>query len=301
MATLRQLYPAVRKAGPISFARDILNQSNEDDLFTLAAAMAYSWLFAIFPFLLFLLTLAPYLPRQQKDYARNEISLSIRRILPNQGGATLLSGLDAVLDQPRTGLLSVGLIVTLWAASGGVAMTMYALDKAFDAPRCRPFYTQRPIAILLTIVITVLLLLVLVLMPIGTAVLHFLAVSRFMPHSLLATLNLTRHGLAIALMFCVLALLYRFGTVAPQRLAFLSPGAVFTVGVWLLLAWLFSLYVNKFGSYQKTYGTLGGVAILLLFFYIDALVLIVGAEINASVERVLRTDSRHLPANLKDA
>jgi membrane protein len=196
----------------------------------------------------------------------------------------MLSGLNAVLDQPRAGLLSVGLVVTLWVASGGVSMTMYALDRAFDVPRPRPFYLQRPIAIALTIVMTVLLLLVLLLMPIGTAMLYHI---RFLPHQIVGSLNLARYALAILLMFCVLALLYRFGTVAPQKLTFFSPGAVFTVAVWLLLAWAFSFYVNKFGTYQKTYGTLGGVAILLFFFYVDALVLMLGAQINASIERAV--------------
>jgi membrane protein len=295
MAALRDVLPAVRAVGPIPLFRDIWVRSNANDLFTLAAAMAYSWLFAIFPFLLFLLTLAPYLPRQQKDYARMQISNSIRRVLPHEGAATLLDGLNAVLDQPRTGLLSVGLVVTLWAASGGVAMTMYAMDRVYEAPRPRPFYTQRPVAIVLTVVLTVLLLLVLLLMPVASAVLHYLAAARFVPHRLLEGLNLARHGLAMLLMFCVLALLYRFGTVVRTKLILFSPGAIFTVAVWLLLAAAFSFYVNRFGSYQKTYGTLGGVAILLLFFYVDALVLMLGAEINASVDRALG-DGRNSPS-----
>jgi hypothetical protein len=81
-----------------------------------------------------------------------------------------------------------------------------------------------------------------------------------------------RYGLALLLMFCVLATLYRFGTSVKRRFTFISPGALFTVIVWFVLGQTFRFYVDKFGKYEKTYGTVGGVTIILLFFYLDALV-----------------------------
>lgn len=297
MARFRDLRTAIRGAGLWHLAKETWRKTNADDLFTLAAALAYSWLFAFFPFLIFLLTLAPYLPRHAKTNGREIISATIARAMPRDAANTLLGSLNSVLNQPRAGLLSIGLVVTLWVASGGVSTTMSALDRAFEAAP-RPFYIQRPLAIVLTILMVVLTLLVLLLAPVGTALLHYAAASSHMSRPALLALNLSRHVLALALLFCVLAVLYRFGTTAPQRLSFLSPGAIFTVLVWVVLGIGLRIYVNDFGSYEKMYGAVGGVAIVLLLFYVDGLVLLMGAEINSAIDRALRdAKAREAPAS----
>jgi membrane protein len=91
-------------------------------------------------------------------------------------------------------------------------------------------------------------------------------------------------------------LLYKFGTSVKQRLIFFSPGAIFTVIAWLVLGSSFRFYVDKFGRYDRTYGAVGGVAIILLLFYLDALVMLVGAEINGEVDRVLKISAPPSPA-----
>lgn len=128
---------------------------------------------------------------------------------------------------------------------------------------------------------------VFVLLPVGAAAMRWLSVHEIVPRFVVWALNFTRYGLAILLMFAVLAILYKFGTAVKQKFSFISPGAVFTVLVWILLGETFRFYVDKFGRYEKTYGTVGGVAIILLFFYLDALVLLVGAEINSEIDGVM--------------
>ena len=137
-------------------------------------------------------------------------------------------------------------------------------------------------------ILTLLILLVVVLMPIGTGVLDWLGKTKYMAREMLWVLNISRYAISVLLMLCVLALIYRFGTVAKQRLTFISPGALFSVVVWSGLAVGFNAFINHFGSYDKTYGTVGGVAILLLVFYVDAFVLLIGAEINAELDRTVR-------------
>src|SRR5262249_5579166 len=97
-----------------------------------------------------------------------------------------------------------------------------------------------------------------------------------------------RYGLAAMFLFWVVALVYHFGPNVKQRFRLLSPGSVFTVGVWALLGATFRIYIDTFGKYGQTYGAVGGVVVLLFFFYIDALVLLIGAEINAEVDAGLR-------------
>ncbi len=266
--------------------KHLWSEISDDNLFTLAAALAYSWLFAIFPFLIFLLTLAPYLPEAQKTAALDKITEFIKTAVPKEAAQTMVDSVTGVVSRTHTNLLSIGLVATLWAASGGVSMTMSGLDAAFDVP-VRPFYTQRPVAILLTIVVTVLILLIFIFMPIGSAVVLWLSHTHFLPPPVIWSLNLVRYGFALLFMFAVLAALYRFGTSAKSELTFFSPGSVFTVVVWCVLAEAFRFYVDKFGRYEKMYGAVGGVAILLLFFYVDALVLLIGAEINSEVDNTL--------------
>ena len=294
MARLRDFVPAVRKVGIVSFVRHVISETVDDNLATLAAAVAYSWLFAVFPFFIFLLTLAPYAPQAQKAQAQRRIDQSIMQTIPGEGGKTMLASLDSVLNQPHTGWLGISLVVTLWFASGGVSMTMSALDSAFDAPKVLPFYKQRPLAILLTAVLAVLVLLVFVLLPVGDAVLYGLKHSHF-DVEWVWLVDLLRYGIAVLLLLAILSLLFKFGTVTKQRFSFLSPGAIFTLLVWFLLGAVFKFYVNRFGRYEKTYGGLGGVTIILFYFYLDALILLIGAEINSEVQNILHPHPHDVP------
>jgi membrane protein len=282
---------ALRAAGPFKFFFALWRKIGKDNLFVLAAAVAYAWLLAIFPFLIFVLTLLSYIPDNKKIKARDQIGEAVDKIMAHDAAQTIMTNLDQLMHQPRTGLLSIGIIVTLWIASGGMSMTMSALDAAYNAPKQRPFYQQRPLAVLLTAVLTTLILLVFVLIPIGSATTSWLYHRGYIPDALLWKLTFARYGLSVLLLFLVLSLLYKFGTNVRQRFSFFSPGATFTILVWFILAILFRIYVDKYGRYQQTYGALGGVAIVLLVFYADALVLLAGAEINYQIETTLKGKS----------
>ncbi len=287
MARVRDVPCAVRSIGPVRFVKDLCKRVADDDLTTQAAAVAYAWLFAVFPFLLFLLTLLYYIPERSKVNAKDLIANAVHHILTPDAAKVLLDNLDQVF-QPHGGLLSFGLLVTLWIASGGMRTTMWSLDTAYDAKRRRPFWVQWPLAVLLTVIVLVALVAVILLIPVGSAVSTWLLTHHWISDRLLWLVDVGRFTLAIGLVLFFLSLLYQFGTVVRHRFTFVSPGAVFTLVVWFLLGTGFNLYVSRFGSYQKTYGAIGGVFILLLFFYLDALVLLIGAEINSLVEEGCR-------------
>jgi membrane protein len=286
MARLQDLRAALRAVGFGSFIMRLWDAMSRDGLTTQAAAVAYAWLFAIFPFLIFILTLFAYIPEKAKVNARSLVSESLHRVMAHDAAQTMITNLDQLLDQTHTGLLSFGLVVTLWIASGGISMTMSALDAAYGAPQSPPFYIQRPIAILLTIVVTVLVLIVFLLLPAGDAIEHLFKLREFLPRHILWIFTLTRYCVAILLMLATLSMLYTYGTTVRHRFAFFSPGSIFTVLVWIVLGEGFRFYVDKFGQFQKTYGAIGGVVIILLFFYLDALVMLIGAEINGLAEQI---------------
>ncbi len=279
----------MREVGPWGFVKRVWNQIAEDHVLVWASALAYSWMFAVFPFFIFLLTLTPYVPLLQGDEVIHQISDALHQNLPDDAADTLEKNIISVTRDTRGGLMSIGLVVALWAASGGMAMTMSALDRCYDVDINRPFYKQRPIALLLTIIVSVLVLAVLLLLPIGTIATNW-TVAWLKQHDypnygpLVLAWNAVRWSLGVLLMFGVLMVVYHYGTAVRLRKSFFSPGAIFCVIVWILLGMIFRFYINRFGKYDQTYGTVGGVAILLLVFYLDALVLLVGAEINSEVD-----------------
>jgi membrane protein len=298
MARLRDLPIVIRRQGFLKFCKIVWAEVSADAMFTYASALAYSWLFAIFPFFIFLLSLLPYLPNDWKVVAEKQIESSLNDQLPKQA-AGVLGEVTKIMHDRKGGLLSVGLLLTVWGASGGMAMTMTALDAAYDVEKPRPFYKQRPLAILLTVVVATLLISVVVLVPIGTLVSKMVTTYSVQwwgvdPADLtwyVNTFNLIRITLAVMLLLLTLAVVHRWGTAAKTKFQLFSPGAIFTMVVWFVLGTLFRLYIDKFGKYDKTYGSVGGVAILLLFFYIDALVLLMGAEINAEINREINVDA----------
>jgi membrane protein len=291
MARLTDVPVVLRRVGAVTFARRVWREVDEDNLFTWGAALAYSWLFAIFPFLIFLLTLVPLLPQNVINEAYARIQVSLYEWLPANGAWTLWENIRRVLDGPPRGLWSVGLLVTIWAASGGVNMTMTALDRCYEVERGRSYFHRRAVAIVITVVVATMIVAVLLLIPVGNLITKYVVATwpedvTPIPRASIWLLNGVRYLLAFVLMFTVVAIMYFYGISVKQRWRVFSPGAVFTIGVWILLAFVFRWYVNTFGkdSYNRTYGTVGGVAVLLLFFYLDALVLMIGAEINSEID-----------------
>jgi membrane protein len=293
MAGIRDAKAVIAQNGFWKFAWQIYQRMNENNLLVWASALAYSWLFSLFPFLIFILTLMPFLPGRWKHGTEHYLHEAVLELPPKASDMVWTS----ISHQPPRGLLSIGLVVMLWAASSGMSMTMQAMDKCWGATLCRPYYRQRALAILLTVIEAVLILSVLILIPVGTiatrwATEHFQQVSTFFDANFIvdhkfiaiAVWQIVRFGTALLLMFSATALIYHFGPSVPRPFYLLTPGAIFTIAIWLILGELFRFYVNHFGKGYQMYGALGGVAILLLFFYIDAVVLLIGAEINSEIE-----------------
>lgn len=289
MARLSDVPRVFASIGIFSFVKRVYAQITQDNLLTWASALAYSWLFAVFPFMIFILSLLPYLPQTAKDKAREDIKGFVYQ-LPRQAADTVWKNVAPQLDQlerPKGWLTIVGLAVAIWAASGGMSTTMAALDKCYAIESGRPFYKQRPLAVLLTVIVAVLMLLVLVLLPVGTAVKSWLINRNLIAESALAWVvlfDIVRWSLAMLFLVAALTLIYHVGPSVKHRFHWLTPGAAFCLVVWIALGLSFKLYIEKFGKYEQTYGTVGGVAILLLFFYVDALVLLIGAEINSEID-----------------
>jgi membrane protein len=283
MAKLHDLRPVFRSVGIWKFLKRVFQQVSEDNVFVLASALAYSWLFSIFPFLILLLSLVPYLPEKTKDMADKKVTEWVTHALGKEA-SIVNDNVQSVLHRRRHGWLGASLVIAIWVSSGGMAMTMAALDQCYDLKDFRPWYKQRPLAIFLTSLVAVLLLGVLLLLPVASGVELWLKSWRTFSLPIVIAFNLIRYGIAVALMLTILAIIYHFGPNIRQKFHIFTPGGIFCLVVCLLLDLLFRIYVAKYARYDQTYGTVGGAAILLLFFYIIALVLLVGAEINSEID-----------------
>jgi membrane protein len=266
-----------------AFLKRIWKQVDEDNIFVWASALAYSWLFAIFPFLILLLSLVPYLPKNARDSAKTNITHSISTVLGKEA-TTINANLDSLINVRRSSWLWVGLLVSLWVAAGGMTMTMSALDRCYEVKKPRPFYRQRAVALAMTVGVVLCVVLIVVLLPVGQAVGKYAAANGMISWSMKYVFDVARYVISFFFSIAVLAIIYYFGPNVRQKFQILTPGAVFSAVVWFVLDGAFRIYIDRYASYDKTYGTVGGAAILLLFFYIDALVLLIGAEINSEID-----------------
>ena len=286
MAHLGDIPVVIRTVGAWAFIKRVWQQFLEDNLLTWAAALAYSWLFAIFPFLVFLMSLLPYLPASTKSAAEKEVQRMVYEYAPEQAADTIWKNVIEILHQRHFNWSIIGLLLAAWGASRGVNMTISALDKCYELDRGRPFIRQIGASVWLTVVVATLMLALLLILPIGSIILAWVKAhgSRYISGPLLWIWDWARYPVALILMLSVVNIIYQWGPSIRQRFNYVTPGAIFCVVVWIALAVGFRFYVQTFGKFNETYGTVGGVVILLMAFYFDALVLLLGAEINSEID-----------------
>jgi membrane protein len=266
----------------VDAGKQLVKQINDDEVPDLAAGLAYRFLFALFPFAIFLAALAGFVsPLVGLGDPTSEIMGSLADNLPPDVAEQIRPQLEAVLGDTRPGLLTIGAITALWAAQGGIASIIKGMNKAYDVEETRNFFVKTGTAIGLTIVGSVLILLAFVTI-VGGSVLTEQAVEQLgIAESLWTTISLIRFPLVLALVALAVAGLFKLGP--NVRVSFkwtLVGGFVFAV-TWVLATLLFGLYVANFSNYANTYGALGGVVILMLWFYLTGLMMLIAAEVTS--------------------
>jgi membrane protein len=247
-----------------------------------AGFLSYTVLVSAFPFLIFLFSIASLF---SGDAALQDLVAEGFNLLPPQVGNVLNPVVSDVLARPRPGLMTVGLIGALWAASSGVDALRHALNRAYGKTESRPWWRRRvdsAIAILAAAGTCVLVAVGLIALP---ALLKWTGLLFELPKQVIYGFNIGRFVIAFLILTSLFSAMYRFlPTPAARRVPFL-PGAVLASLIWIVLAGCFSVYLYYFDNYSATYGSLGGVVMTLLFLQVSALVLLFGAEFNAvSVE-----------------
>lgn len=252
----------------------------DDDMSTYAGALTYRILLAIFPFLIFLLTLLGALGIQNFfDWMLEQA----RSAFPQD----LYGAFERIVQQVRGGasggVLSFGLITALWAASGGIRSVMHALNVAYDVKEERSVWKKYPLSIVFTIGLTVVLIAAVALMLLGPQTMEWLAGHIGLGDVFVTIWAWLRIPAAIILVMLAIALVYYFFPNVDQPFQLVSPGSVIAVLVWVLASVGFSVYISNFANYNATYGSLAGVIVLMLYIYISSAVLLLGAEVNGVI------------------
>ncbi|MBP1155038.1 MULTISPECIES: YihY/virulence factor BrkB family protein [unclassified Paenibacillus] len=256
--------------------REIWKQLEQDDVLNLAAQCAYYFLFSLFPFLIFIMSLLGYLPVTAQD-----VLLLVKEYIPAGGATGIEDHLKNVLEIKRGGALSFGLIFSLVTASAAMNSIVLAVNKAYGLPPRKSFIHSRILSIALTAGMLIVVASALLLSVFGQFIGEWMYIHLHIPWSQVQLWNMLRWSMNFFILFLVLTAVYYIAPNTCLTCKDVLPGAMLAAAGWQLTLWGFSYYVNHFGDYSATYGSLGGVIVLLSWFYISALLIIIGGELNA--------------------
>lgn len=264
----------------VDMGKELGQEFSNDDAPTLAAAQAFYYLLSIVPMLILLLSILPFLnidPQRAVDFMGN--------VLPSETAAAFEDNIINVVTQPSGGLLTVGILGTLWSASNAVTAFIKATNHAYDVEETRSFIKVKLLSIALTLGMILALVVALLLPIFGGVILDFIENNLNLPSQTAILLSILRWAVSVVVMAAILAVLYHFAPNKNFPFKEVIVGALIATVLWQIISWAFSFYVSNFGNYSATYGSLGGVIILMLWFFLTGLVLVIGAEINAITHR----------------
>ena len=248
---------------------------------TRASAIAFSFFIALFPFLIFLFTLIPYIPIENFQV---ELMILIKDLVPDSTYETIQGTLIDIITQPRGDLLSFGFLAALIFSTNGLASMMSAFDATVNSIYRRTWVSQRITAIWMLLVLSFLLTIAIALITGGQVLIKYLEVNLMLRgRFLLYLLTFGKWVIIVFLFFFAYSFLYFMAPAKRSKWRFISIGGTFATISSLLTFAVFAYYINNFGQYNKLYGSIGTLLIVLLLVYAVSVILLVGFELNASI------------------
>ena len=259
----------------------------ESDLFTRAAALSYYFLLGIFPLLLFLTALLGYFVNTGAELRSNLLSY-LGRVVPRSASELIYTTINEISKDAGGGKLSFGLLAALWFASYGMGAISETLNAAYGVKESRPWWRVRLLAIGLTIALMVLIISALVLVLYGGEVGEGMANRFGFGAAFMLVWNVLQWPIVLAFVLFAFAVIYYFAPdLYHQKWYWITPGSVTGVALWLLGSFCFRFYLRYFDRYSMSYGSLGAVIILMLWFYLTGIAILVGGKVNAEIEHAI--------------
>jgi membrane protein len=257
------------------------NETLADDVFNLAAQQAYYFFFALFPALLALISIASFFPIENLI---GEIQRMLGRIAPQDVTRIVTEQIVQIGQSNAGGILTLAFFFTLWSSSSAVVAMCSTLNAAYDITEARPWWKVRLVAIGLTVGLAVFILIAMTLVIAGPAIATKAAETLRLGAAFTWTWNVLQWPVVFLLVATAVACVYYFAPDAEQDWMWITPGSVLATILWVIASLAFRVYVTNFASYNETYGAIGGVMVLLLWFYVSGVALLIGAELNAEIE-----------------
>jgi membrane protein len=255
----------------------------KESLVNKASSLAYNFMLAIFPGIIFLFTLIPYIPK--RIGFQDQLMVLLQLILPKQAYKAFETTIFEIIKIQNGKLLSFGIILSVFFATNGLHNLMKAFNKASLIIETRSWLKQRLIALVLTCVIAFSLIITIAAMTIGEIALNYLNRGLHMNGKFIVYLiELSRWALLGLLYFMTISVLYRYGPANTKKWRLFSAGSWLATVLAFLTIWGFSFYINHFGSYNKVYGSIGTLIVIMIWLYLNSLILLLGFELNASVD-----------------
>jgi len=251
---------------------------------TRSAAIAYNMFLSIFPGIIFLFTLIPYLPIPNLE---NQVMSLLKELMPDYSYRTFETLIADIISNQRAQLLSFSALITLYFATNGISSFLSAFQSSIFFTKQESWIKKRINSFLLAIIITTLLSIATLLMLFTNFALNLLVKYNIINNNefLIFLIIMGKWLVVFSMFYVTLLFLYYYGTPKKERKwKFFSVGTIFSTIMIVLVSWGFSYYVNNFGQYNKFYGSLGAIIVLLLWLYFISLTVLVGFEINKSID-----------------
>lgn len=271
----------------------VLQEIKRDDLFTRANSIAFSFFLSIFPSLLTLFTLVPFLIDlltiwipEMANFNRTLFD-EISRIMPGQAGLVLYGFMQEITNRPKLGLLSFGFILSIYFSSNGMLAMMNSFDKVYTTTfRKRSAIKKRVVAIGLTFLLGLFLIASAILIILGNNLIHWATHLINLSEATALLISISRWVIMLGLYYFTIGNLYRYGAATKKRFSYFSPGVTLAAILSLLTSVAFSFYVdefNRYDTYTKFYGSIATIIIIMLWLQLNSLILLIGFELNASI------------------
>ena len=252
--------------------------------------MAFYFSFALFPLLLFLITLFGMVLSSADDL-RGELFYYLRQVMPYSAYNLVQTTIKEVTENSSGGKLTIGFFIALWSASAGVDSIRVALNSVYSLRETRDWWKTKLLSLGFTVIITILVSLALAIVFYGWKFVSLAFTTLSLPVPAPFFLVVIQWVAILIVLLIVFGMLYNFiPNHSPRRWHWITPGSVVSIVLWLILSSIFRIYLHYFNSYDKTYGSLGAVIILMLWLYLTSLVILIGGLINCTILEMRRSE-----------
>ena len=247
---------------------------------TRASSLAFNFFLAFFPSIIVLFTLIPYIPIVDLQETLMEL---ISTILPPNTNEIAFSTIYDIINNPRSGLLSIGFILTIFFATNGVNSLIEAFNSSYHINESRSIVKQRLLSLGITFLLSCILMITILLIMFSKTVVNYLITTEIIENKSIEYILFGKWMVIIIMLFVGISIIYHFGPTIKKKFQLFTPGSIISTCLIIVTSSFFNYYISNFAEYNKVYGSIGTLIIILLWMYINSIILLIGFELNASI------------------